>query len=200
MLRISGRNIVGPDDQDIIAVFGPSYKQDANVADIIDWLIEDRRMHDFSSSAAFRSYVMNGVTAGIHLQILCTHNRYPGPYTITMSGSRSEDEKRANEKATLRGTPSGYTWHHAEGIARRGSARSSREPPALSASPASCAGSRCTRAHNHSPRARRGRACRGTYCSPRSPGRRVSSPARPASGGSRAARAPSRRSPRDISR
>lgn len=69
----------------------------------------------------FRSYVMNGVTAGIHLQILCTHNRYPGPYTITMSGSRSEDEKRANEKATLRGTPSGYTWHHAEGIARRGS-------------------------------------------------------------------------------
>lgn len=121
MLRISGRNVVGPDDQDIIAVFGPSYKQDANVADIIDWLIEDRRMHDFSSSAAFRSYVMNGVTAGIHLQILCTHNRYPGPYTITMSGSRSEDEKRANEKATLRGTPSGYTWHHAEGIARRGS-------------------------------------------------------------------------------
>ena len=93
MLRISGRNIVGPDDQDIIAVFGPSYKQDANVADIIDWLIEDRRMHDFSSSAAFRSYVMNGVTAGIHLQILCTHNRYPGPYTITLSGSRSEDEK-----------------------------------------------------------------------------------------------------------
>lgn len=120
MLLISGRRINGPDAPVIVALFGSSYEQDANVADIIDWLIEDSRSHGFPSPNAFRSYVISGVTTGIHLQILCTHSRYPGPYTITMSGSRSEDEIRANEKAHLRGTPSGYTWHHAEGITRSG--------------------------------------------------------------------------------
>ena len=39
MLLIAGRRITSPDDEDITAVFGLSYEQDWNVADIIDWCI-----------------------------------------------------------------------------------------------------------------------------------------------------------------
>lgn len=121
MLLIAGRRITSPDDEDITAVFGLSYEQDRNVADIIDWCIEDHNYHYFGGPAVFRSYVMGSVTTGGHLKILCTHSRYHGAYTITMSGSRSEDAKRANAKAGLHGTPSGYTWHHAENIGHSGS-------------------------------------------------------------------------------
>lgn len=121
MLLIAGRRITSPDDEDIAAVFGLSYEQDRNVADIIDWCIEDQNYHYFGGPEAFRSYVMGSVTTGGHLKILCTHSRYHSAYTITMSGSRSEDAKRANAKAGLHGTPSGYTWHHAENIRHSGS-------------------------------------------------------------------------------
>ena len=98
MLLIAGRRITSPDDEDIIAVFGLSYEQDRNVADIIDWCLEDHNYHYFGGPAAFRSYVMGSVTTGGHLKILCTHSRYHSAYTLTMSGSRSEDAKGRTQR------------------------------------------------------------------------------------------------------
>ena len=135
MLLIAGRRITSPDDEDITAVFGLSYEQDRNVADIIDWCIEDHNYHYFGGPEAFRSYVMGSVTTGGHLKILCTHSRYHSAYTITMSGSRSEDAKRANAKAGLHGTPSGYTWHHAAIAAKCTSSRR----PTITATPTAAA-------------------------------------------------------------
>ena len=62
MLLIAGRRITSPDDEDITAVFGLSYEQDRNVADIIDWCIEDQNYHYFGGPEAFRSYVMGSAT------------------------------------------------------------------------------------------------------------------------------------------
>lgn len=115
MLIIHGRLITNIDDNALCVRFGRSDERDERTGDVIAWYLEDDDSHNFSSMNSFFAAVC-GLSSGTKLVIQCTHPTHPGPYRITMQGSRSKDFDEANIKAKLPSTPDGYTWHHKEGV------------------------------------------------------------------------------------
>lgn len=115
MLKIHGRYITDIDDYALCKRFGRSDERNDRTGDVIAWYLEDDDYHEFPSIDSFFAAVC-GLSAGSKLVIQCTHPTHPGPYRITMQGSRSKDFDEANIKARLPSTPYGYTWHHKEGV------------------------------------------------------------------------------------
>ena len=115
LLIINKRHITDIDDNALCKRFGRSYERDERTGDVIAWYLEDEDWHEFTSMNSFFAAVC-GLADGTKLVIQCTHPTHPGPYRITMQGSRSGDYDKANLKAGLPYTPDNYTWHHKEGV------------------------------------------------------------------------------------
>lgn len=122
MLYIGSKRITHRTKQDIVSLFARrEYEIGDKVMDYIDGLIDDVRLHSYSSRLMFKRDVMDHVSGRLrHLTIMNLHRYHQRAYTIVMTGSRAGDFAAANKEAGLRRTPPSYTWHHAEGIRRSG--------------------------------------------------------------------------------
>lgn len=114
------------DDERLIPVFGESYKQSDDIAELLDALIESEEKFTFRDAKDLRSYI-NKVYSDDKYLNLDHAPILPGtPVTIIMQGSRSADAKEADRKLAEKmgwkfpRDHDGYTWHHKEDIAMQG--------------------------------------------------------------------------------
>lgn len=125
MLFINGKRIERSQSNEIYKLFirRGEYSIDDKIADFIDGLISDEIEHKYSGKIQFRRRVYEALSGKLpHLLIADVHPDYSGPYKIVMTGSRALDYAAANAEAKTQDgkTPDYYTWHHAEGITKRG--------------------------------------------------------------------------------
>lgn len=114
MLEIGGVQINNIDDDILVNKFGYSYQRGDRIGDILAGFLENECY----------TYRFNDIQEMINA-IMDRQDRYrplvrwfvhAGPYTVVMSGRRSEDAVNANRAAGFTTTPDGCTWHHAENI------------------------------------------------------------------------------------
>lgn len=115
MLVIHGNAITSADDLTLNRAFGVCYMRNSKIDNLICWYIQQPTIFRFSCIQAFISCIVSPAP-GRCLLIQQTHPLYPGPYSITMQGSRRADFLLVNRRIRVAQTPAGYTWHHKEGV------------------------------------------------------------------------------------
>lgn len=111
-------------DERLTSVVGDSYKWGEGFGEVVEAMIQSDDVLRYRNARTFERTIRREYIANRYLNLEFAPLFSPEPVQIVMTGSRTSDAAAADRELARRhgGLPDHdeYTWHHKEGIIRRG--------------------------------------------------------------------------------